>query len=154
MQSPPATIDLKAITDRQKQNEKVVFTNGCFDILHVGHLRYLQLAKDLGDLLVVGLNSDNSVKRLKGEKRPIVCESERCEMLLGLKPVDYVLLFEEDTPIELIRSIRPQCLVKGGDWPIEKIVGYELVKSYGGKVLSLPFVEGKSSSNIISKMSE
>ena len=138
-------------TDKQ-DGKKVVFTNGCFDILHVGHLRYLFDAKSLGDILIVGLNSDASVKRLKGDTRPIVSEDERREMLLGLKPVDYVVIFEEDTPLQLIEMVSPDFLVKGGDWPVEQIVGNEFVASYGGKTMSLPFIEGKSSTNIITKI--
>lgn len=129
-----------------------VFTNGCFDLLHVGHLRYLADARALGDRLVVGLNSDSSVKRLKGEERPIVPEEERREMLLGLKPVDEVIIFEEDTPLRLIQEVKPDVLVKGGDWAIDQIVGADFVIGLGGKVLSLPFHEGRSSTNIIGKI--
>lgn len=143
---------LKSIVNHQKLKEQVVFTNGCFDLLHVGHLRYLKLAKDLGDILVIGLNSDSSVKRLKGDARPIIPESNRREMLLGLKSVDYVLLFDEDTPIRLIEEVSPDFLVKGGDWPVESIVGHELVLAKGGKVLSLPFSDGHSSTNVIEKI--
>lgn len=131
---------------------KTVFTNGCFDLLHVGHLRYLEDARSLGDRLVVGLNSDASVKRLKGDTRPIVPEHERREMLLGLKPVDDVIIFEEDTPLRLIMEVKPDILVKGGDWAIEQIVGGDFVVSNGGEVLSLPFHEGRSSTNIIGKI--
>ncbi len=131
---------------------KIVFTNGCFDLLHVGHLRYLQDAKALGSKLVVGLNSDASVKRLKGAERPIVPQDERREMLLGVKPVDEVIIFDEDTPLRLIQEVQPDILVKGGDWAISQIVGADFVLERGGEVLSLNFHEGRSSTNIIAKI--
>jgi rfaE bifunctional protein nucleotidyltransferase chain/domain len=132
---------------------KVVFTNGCFDILHAGHVRYLAHARSLGDKLVVGLNSDESVRRLgKGPGRPIVGQNERREVLLALRAVDEVVIFDEDTPLRLIGEICPDVLVKGGDWPVEKIVGHELVLGYGGAVLSLPFVEGNSTTSIVEKI--
>lgn len=133
-------------------NKKVVFTNGCFDILHVGHIRYLEEASKLGDVLVVGLNSDESVRRLKGPDRPINTERERGEVLCALRSVDYVIVFEEDTPYELIRSFEPDVLVKGGDYAIDQIVGRDIVENKGGKVVVLPFVEGKSTTNIITKI--
>jgi D-beta-D-heptose 7-phosphate kinase/D-beta-D-heptose 1-phosphate adenosyltransferase len=138
--------------DTARANKRVVFTNGCFDILHVGHVKYLEEAKAQGDLLVVGLNTDASVKRLKGEERPINNESDRAEVLAALSSVDYVTTFDEDTPLELIKSVSPDVLVKGGDWPIEKIVGHEHVLEKGGEVKSLQFVEGKSSSDLIEKL--
>ncbi|UOD35448.1 D-glycero-beta-D-manno-heptose 1-phosphate adenylyltransferase [Deferribacteraceae bacterium V6Fe1] len=131
---------------------KVVFTNGCFDILHIGHLRYLEEAKKLGDILVVGVNSDDSVKRLKGEKRPINKLNERMEMLAGLKPVDYVTYFEEDTPYNLIKLLIPDILVKGGDWKVEQIVGSDIVLNNGGEVLSLNFEENFATTNIIGEV--
>lgn len=134
------------------KNKSVVFTNGCFDILHIGHLRYLEAAKKLGDVLVIGLNSDESVKRLKGPARPICDESERQEMLLGLKPVDFVFLFEEDTPENLIKKIKPNFLCKGGDWKKSSIVGADFVESYGGQVLSLNFEAGHSTTDIIDRV--
>ncbi len=127
----------------------LVFTNGVFDLLHVGHLRYLTQARGLGDALMVGLNADSCVKRLKGEKRPILPEAERAELLAGLACVDYVCLFEEDDPRALIKAVVPQILVKGGDWPVEKILGRDTVEAAGGKVLSLPFVEGRSTTTIV-----
>lgn len=136
----------------RSSNRKIIFTNGCFDILHVGHLRYLQQARQLGDYLFVGLNSDESVKGLKGPQRPIQTQEERAEILLGLSCVDAVSIFGEPTPIELIEKVRPDFLVKGGDWPIEKIVGHEFVQSYGGVVQSLPFVPGRSSTGLIEKI--
>lgn len=127
----------------------LVFTNGVFDLLHVGHLRYLQQARSLGDALMIGLNADSCVKRLKGDKRPILPEAERAELLAGLACVDYVCLFEEDDPRELIKAVVPKLLVKGGDWPIEKILGRDTVEAAGGKVMSLPFVEGRSTTTIV-----
>ena len=133
-------------------DKTVVFTNGCFDILHVGHVRYLKDAKNLGDILVVGLNSDASVKRLKGEERPVQTEGDRAEVLAALDVVDYVCLFEEDTPLELIRKVCPDKLVKGGDWTPDKIVGSEFVLKRGGEVLSLPFHKGRSTTSIVNKI--
>lgn len=131
--------------------DSVVFTNGCFDILHVGHVRYLQQAKSLGKFLVVGVNSDASVQRLKGPTRPIQNENDRAEILAALASVDFVVIFDQETPEELIRAIRPGVLVKGGDWKPESIVGGSFVLSYGGQVKSLQFVEGKSTTKIIEK---
>ncbi len=141
------------IKGRSKVGEKIVFTNGCFDILHVGHTRYLQQARQLGDLLVVGLNSDASVRRLKGPDRPINGEIARAEVLRALRPVDYVIVFEEDTPLDLIKEIKPNVLVKGGDWALDQIVGSDVVRSAGGTVQSLPFVDGFSTTSIIEKAS-
>lgn len=142
----------KGIANLRKHKGKLVFTNGCFDILHVGHLRYLEQAKSLGDVLVVGLNSDLSVQKLKGRTRPIVPEEERAELLANLKPVDFVCIFNEETPLSLITKLRPDLLVKGGDWKIEQIVGGEFVKSYGGEVRSLKFIDGKSTTDIVSRI--
>jgi rfaE bifunctional protein nucleotidyltransferase chain/domain len=136
----------------QKKNEHVVFTNGCFDILHRGHVSYLQNARNLGDFLIVGVNSDHSVSRLKGPTRPIQNEEDRAFILAGLECVDAVVLFEEDTPIRLIEQLLPNVLVKGGDYVIEEIVGYDVVTKNGGLVTTLPFVDGKSTSNIVKKM--
>lgn len=130
----------------------IVFTNGCFDILHIGHIKYLKEAKARGDILVVGLNSDASVKRLKGASRPINSQKDRVNMLAEMDFVDYVVLFEEDTPYNLIKKVRPNLLVKGGDYQENTIVGADFVRSIGGKVEVIPFVEGKSTSNIIEKM--
>ncbi|PIP91545.1 MAG: D-glycero-beta-D-manno-heptose 1-phosphate adenylyltransferase [Bdellovibrionales bacterium CG12_big_fil_rev_8_21_14_0_65_38_15] len=134
------------------QNKKIVFTNGCFDILHPGHVAYLNEAKSLGDKLVVGLNSDASVKRLKGEDRPVNNESDRMFMLLNLKSVDHVIIFNEDTPFELIQELKPDVLVKGGDWKPEQIVGSDIVLANGGEVKSLKFIDGHSTSTLISKV--
>jgi len=136
-----------------RKNKKVVFTNGCFDLLHVGHVRYLQEAKSLGDFLVVGVNTDASVKKLKGPQRPLQHEEDRSEILSSLACVDFVCLFGEETPYNLIKSIEPDVLVKGGDWPVDKIVGSDLVLARGGLVKSLKFVPGKSTTSIINKFS-
>lgn len=136
----------------KSQNKKIVFTNGCFDIIHRGHIEYLNEAKNLGDTLVIGLNSDKSVKKLKGSDRPIINENDRAFILLNLKSVDYVIVFEEDTPYELIKSVRPDFLVKGGDWKEEDIVGSDILKEYGGKTISLKFVDSYSTTNIINKI--
>ena len=142
---------LKQLQNLKQQNRKIVFTNGCFDLLHVGHIRYLNEAKKLGDFLIVGVNSDESVKRLKGPARPIQNQSDRAEILKSLKSVDETVIFSEDTPEELIQKIRPDILVKGGDWSVDQIVGGSFVQSYGGTVCSLSFVDGKSTSKIIEK---
>jgi len=140
------------IRDWKSKGLKIVFTNGCFDLIHRGHVSYLEEAAALGDRLVVGLNSDASVRRLKGEGRPIMDERSRAYILSRLEMVDMVWVFEEDTPIELIRLIMPEVLVKGGDWHPEEIVGAELVRSHGGTVRSLSFVEGESSSSILQRI--
>jgi D-glycero-beta-D-manno-heptose 1-phosphate adenylyltransferase len=136
----------------REENKKVVFTNGCFDLIHAGHVDYLLKAKSLGDILVVGLNSDSSVKRIKGEKRPILQENERAFILSNLKPVDYVTFFDEDSPKELIDELIPDILVKGADWPIDKIVGRDVVEANGGKVVAVEFVNNQSTSMIISSI--
>lgn len=132
--------------------ERIVFTNGCFDILHYGHLHYLSAARDLGERLVIGLNSAASVSRLKGPNRPINDELTRTHLLAALEVVDAVVIFESDTPIELIELLQPDILVKGGDWQPHQIVGSELVLARGGQVLSLPFVQGYSTTNIEQKI--
>ncbi len=139
----------RTVGDLKKKGKRIVFTNGCFDLLHLGHVRYLEKAKSLGDILVVGLNSDRSIQGLKGPERPIVPEDERAEILSGLRCVDYITLFDELTPLELISSLQPHLLVKGGDWTKEDIVGREVVERSGGEVVILPFVEGASTSNLI-----
>ena len=133
-------------------DQKIVFTNGCFDILHYGHLHYLAAAKALGDKLIIGINSEDSVKRLKGQHRPINDDLTRYHLLAALSFVDAVIEFEADTPYELIKKIQPNILVKGGDWQIEQIVGADLVLANGGLVKSLPFVEGYSTTNIETKI--
>jgi rfaE bifunctional protein nucleotidyltransferase chain/domain len=136
----------------QNQGKKIVFTNGCFDILHKGHVTYLNEARKLGDLLLVGLNSDASVKRLKGPERPINNELDRQFVLSQLKAVDFVEIFDQDTPLELILKVKPSILVKGGDWKIEQIVGAKEVLASGGEVFSLNFVDGYSTTSIIHKI--
>jgi D-beta-D-heptose 7-phosphate kinase/D-beta-D-heptose 1-phosphate adenosyltransferase len=133
----------------REQNKKVVFTNGCFDLLHRGHIEYLKKAKRLGDILIVGLNSDSSVKKIKGEGRPIQGQADRAVILASLYLVDYVCIFNELTPLKLISKLIPDILVKGGDWKVKDIVGKDIVESHGGKVLSIKMVKGKSTRNII-----
>jgi D-beta-D-heptose 7-phosphate kinase/D-beta-D-heptose 1-phosphate adenosyltransferase len=132
--------------------KKVVFTNGCFDILHRGHVDYLSKAKSLGDILIVGVNDDASVRRLKGPQRPIVEQQDRADILAALKDVDYVCLFSEDTPYEIINELVPDVLVKGADWPIDKVVGKNIVESAGGSVHTIEFLPNRSTSNIIAKI--
>jgi len=139
-------------TNLKDEGKKIVFTNGCFDILHRGHVAYLNQASEEGDILVIGLNSDASVKRLKGEERPINNEQDRAYLLAGLGFVDYVVIFTEDTPFNLIKDIMPNILVKGGDWKPEQIVGSDIVIANGGEVKSLRFEDGYSSTNVIDKM--
>ena len=140
------------LRDLRSQGQSIVFTNGCFDILHLGHITYLEQAKAKGDVLIVGLNSDASVKRLKGHKRPIKDEVSRASILAALSSVDLVILFEEDTPLVLIQAIEPDVLVKGGDYKKEDIVGADIVESNGGKVEIIPFLEGHSSTDLINKL--
>jgi len=131
------------------KNQKVVFTNGCFDILHAGHIDYLTKSKTLGDVLIVGLNSDKSINRIKGTNRPIIDENNRAIILASLKPVDFVVLFDEDTPKELIDELIPDILVKGADWDINNIIGREIVEKNGGEVKTIQFVNNQSTSSII-----
>lgn len=132
--------------------KKIVFTNGCFDIIHTGHTRYLDQAKAYGDILVIGLNSDSSVRAIKGEKRPINGQAERAETLAALESVDFVTIFEEPDPFKLISKLQPDVLVKGGDWPVEKIIGGDIVQARGGRVISVPYIEGNSTTGIIEKI--
>lgn len=145
------TRDLQEFLKENKER-KIVFTNGCFDILHAGHVAYLNEAKEQGDVLIVGLNSDASVKRLKGDSRPINNEKERKFVLENLKAIDHVEIFEEDTPLNLIKEVNPSVLVKGGDWEISQIVGSDFVIENGGEVKSLTFVDGFSTTNTIDKI--
>ena len=138
----------------ENRRKTTVFTNGCFDIIHAGHVSYLNEARKLGDILFVGLNSDNSVKKIKGESRPIISECDRKFVLENLKAVDFVEIFDEETPYNLIKYIRPNILVKGGDWKVENIVGHDIVKNCGGKVFSLNFNQGHSTTSIIEKISD
>ncbi len=136
----------------QSEGRKVVFTNGCFDILHPGHSTYLAAARALGDILVVGLNSDASVRRLKGNKRPIMKETARAQLLVALAAVDFVTLFDEDDPYQLIKLLAPDILVKGGDWDTSTIVGRDLVEARGGLVKSLPFIDEYSTTSIVEEI--
>jgi D-beta-D-heptose 7-phosphate kinase/D-beta-D-heptose 1-phosphate adenosyltransferase len=141
-----------AVRSLQRAGRKVVFTNGCFDLLHVGHVRYLQEARALGDALVVGVNADASVRRLKGPGRPLTPARERAEVLAALASVDYVTVFGAATPQRLIAAVQPDVLVKGGDWPVGKIVGREVVEARGGRVLALPFVKNRSTTATIARI--
>ena len=145
--------ELKAIREQLKSgNKKVVFTNGCFDLIHAGHVDYLSKAKEMGDVLIVGLNSDSSVKRIKGSKRPILKETERKFILSNLKPVDYIVIFNEDTPEKLIKELVPDILVKGADWKLDDIVGKDVVLANGGKVKTIKFVSDQSTTKIIEEI--
>jgi len=144
---------LKTIAARAKnEGKKIVFANGCFDLLHVGHVQLLREAKNLGDILIVALNSDRSVRQIKGPDRPILPEKERAELIAALEMVDYVTLFDEPDPLNVIRELRPDVLAKGGDWAEDKIVGREFVESYGGRVAVIPFLKGHSTTEIIERM--
>lgn len=143
----------EVVRQLQTQGRKVVFTNGCFDLLHVGHVRYLQAARALGDFLVVGLNTDASVRRLgKGTDRPLVPEKERAEILAALACVDAVVLFSQDTPLELILHLRPDVLVKGGDYTLETVVGAREVQAWGGEVRIIPLVPGYSTTSLVARI--
>ena len=133
----------------KEENKKVVFTNGVFDILHSGHVDYLTKSKALGEILIVGINSDKSVKLIKGNKRPVINERERAYLISSLKPVNYVTLFDEDTPQNLINDLIPDILVKEADWPLDKIVGKDIVEKNGGKVMIIEFINQQSTSKII-----
>lgn len=143
---------IKELLSQKHSGQKIVFTNGCFDLIHTGHSTYLKEAKALGDVLVVGINSDESVARLKGPLRPIQSENERAQLLADLKPVDYVCVFNEDTPERLIQQVEPDVLVKGGDWKVDQIVGSGFVIARGGVVKNLSFVDGKSTTQMIEKI--
>jgi rfaE bifunctional protein nucleotidyltransferase chain/domain len=146
---------MKKILARLKvEGKKIVFTNGCFDILHVGHVRYLKKAKSLGDILIIGINTDRSVKTIKGEKRPIVPEKERAEVLSALEFVDYVVFFDDPDPLALIVALKPDVLVKGADWSKARIIGREAVENLGGRVVRIPMVPGASSTGLIEKINK
>jgi D-beta-D-heptose 7-phosphate kinase/D-beta-D-heptose 1-phosphate adenosyltransferase len=136
----------------RREGRQVVFTNGCFDLLHPGHVRYLQQAKAIGDALIVALNSDRAVRELKGPSRPILDERERSEVMAALGAVDYVVVFDDISPREVIKAVLPDVLVKGADWGVDEIIGREEVEAAGGKVMTLPFVEGVSTSKIIDRI--
>lgn len=144
----------RLLAGRRVKGETVVFTNGCFDLLHVGHVKYLQAARRLGDLLVLGLNSDASIRRLKGPKRPLIGQEERAHILAALDCIDYVVVFDEDTPLDLIATLRPDILVKGADYTPDGVVGKDLVESWGGRVELIQFVDGKSTTSIIDRILE
>jgi rfaE bifunctional protein nucleotidyltransferase chain/domain len=144
---------LKREVERHRgKGEKIAFTNGCFDILHAGHVQYLAEARKVGDLLILGLNSDASVRTIKGEKRPLVPQEERALVVASLAAVDYVTLFDETTPLTLIEYLRPDVLVKGGDWNEASVVGRDAVRSWGGRVVIIPLTEGVSTTNIVEKI--
>ena len=147
----PALLE-SILSGESQKGKRIVFTNGCFDLLHVGHVKYLQAAKQLGDLLVLGLNSDDSIRRLKGSGRPLIGQDERAHILAALNCIDYVIIFDEDTPLELISQLRPDILVKGGDYTVDGVVGRDVVESYGGRVELIPFVDDRSTTNIINKI--
>ncbi len=136
----------------RKSDKKIVLTNGCFDILHAGHIQYLKEAKNLGNILIIGLNSDKSTKLIKGKNRPINTELDRATVLTALEFVDYVVIFEEDNPFNLINLIKPDILVKGGDWKENEIIGSDIVKEKGGKIISLSYKQGISTTNILNKI--
>lgn len=152
----------KVIFDRKKliatvkklkaNGNKIVFTNGCYDLLHGGHVRFLIAAKKMGDILILALNSDASVRKIKGPKRPVTAQTERAEVMSALECVDIVTVFEENDPYNIIKDIVPDVLVKGGDWPLNKIIGADIVIAAGGKVKNVPYVKGKSTTNIIAKV--
>jgi rfaE bifunctional protein nucleotidyltransferase chain/domain len=142
----------KEIDIVKKQGKKVVFTNGCFDILHIGHTRYLYSARELGDFLIVAVNSDKSVRAIKGHERPVIPDNERIEMLAALGCVDMAILFDEEDPLEVIKCLVPDILVKGGDWKEDEIIGSDVVKNSGGRVIRIPFIEGASTTGIINKI--
>lgn len=153
MKSIYAQDEMQAIRKKLKdENKKVVFTNGCFDILHAGHVDYLTKAKACGDVLIVAINSDASVKKIKGKNRPIVPQSERAFILSALKAVDYVTLFDEETPHEIISKLIPDVLIKGADWSVENIVGRDIVEANGGEVKTIEFVNNQSTTNIIKEV--
>jgi rfaE bifunctional protein nucleotidyltransferase chain/domain len=142
----------KAIEQYKKEGKKIVFTNGCFDILHAGHVRYLSDAKKLGDILILAINSDSSVRSIKGKPRPFIPQAERAYVIASLESVDYVTIFDEDTPLLLIEYLQPHILVKGGDWTEETVVGRDSVTKWGGRVVIMPEVKGISTTNIIEKI--
>lgn len=155
MSSIKSREEILAIRKKLKaENKKVIFTNGCFDLIHSGHVDYLVKAKQLGDVLILALNTDHSIKRIKGDKRPILQQDERAFIVSNLKPVDYVTFFDEDTPENIIKELIPDILVKGADWAIDKIVGKDIVESNGGEVKTITFVNNQSTSNIINIIKE
>ncbi len=142
----------KIVEMKRKEGKKIVFTNGCFDMLHAGHLYCLEQAKKLGDILIVALNSDSSVKKLKGKNRPFTCEKDRAFLISGFSCVDYCIIFDQDTPQQLIRTLKPDIIVKGADYKKHQIVGADIVKKYGGKVVRIKIVRGRSTTSLIKKI--
>jgi rfaE bifunctional protein nucleotidyltransferase chain/domain len=145
---------LDQVTLWRKEGKRIVFTNGCFDIIHRGHIEYLRYAKSYGDILILGLNSDRSVRALKGAKRPYNNEDDRAFILSQLVSVDAVCIFDEDTPNRLLENIKPDILVKGGDYTVETVVGREIVEGYGGEVKTVPLIKGKSTTSLIDKITD
>lgn len=155
MRSKVITVDelTPLLAEHRRKKQLIVFTNGCFDLMHIGHTRYLQAARDLGNLLVVGVNSDESVRALKkGADRPIVPEAQRAEVLAALSSVDYVVIFREPDPGSLITALQPDILIKGGDWPLDRIVGRDTVKARGGRVLTIPLVPDVSTTSLLQRI--
>ncbi|HOK56043.1 MAG TPA: D-glycero-beta-D-manno-heptose 1-phosphate adenylyltransferase [bacterium] len=147
--------EIKKISERlKKEGKTIVFTNGCFDIIHPGHIKILKKAKSMGDVLIVGLNSDKSIKKIKGEKRPIIDQRGRCEIMSSFWMVDYIVLFEEKTPEKLIKSILPNFIVKGSDYREEEVIGRDIIEKYGGKVVIVPLNKKYSTTNLIRKINE
>ncbi|MDD5422800.1 MAG: D-glycero-beta-D-manno-heptose 1-phosphate adenylyltransferase [Candidatus Omnitrophota bacterium] len=144
----------RILSGLRSRDKKIVFTNGCFDILHAGHVEYLKMARELGDILVVGINSDASVRSIKGASRPINAQADRAKIVASLYFVDFAVIFNENTPERLIKVLRPDVLAKGGDWKLKDIVGGDFVKAHGGRVVSVPFLKGYSTTSLIKKMSK
>jgi D-beta-D-heptose 7-phosphate kinase/D-beta-D-heptose 1-phosphate adenosyltransferase len=144
----------KIVSQLKRKGKRIVFANGCFDILHYGHVKYLEDAKRTGDILIVGVNSDSSVRRIKGDKRPIVKEADRVSLVAALESVDYAVLFNEGTPIKVIESLKPDVLIKGADWGKANIVGARLVLGLGGKVIRIKLIEGRSTTKLINKIAK
>lgn len=142
----------RRLAAHRRRGQTIAFTNGCFDLIHAGHVQYLERIKRLADILVIGLNSDASVRRLKGAARPLMTAADRARVLTGLRAVDYVVVFEEDTPLSLIRAIKPDVLAKGADWSVAKIVGADVVQKAGGRVVRVPFLAGRSTTRLIGKI--
>ena len=143
------TVLTKLVSEHKNKGEKVVFTNGCYDLLHIGHIQCFQESKALGDILIVALNSDSSIRALKGPSRPIIPEEERAEIIAAMENVDYITIFDQADPLKVISTVKPDVLVKGGDWSIDTIVGRDVVESYGGTVVALPMIPGVSTSRLI-----
>ncbi|MCM8791754.1 MAG: D-glycero-beta-D-manno-heptose 1-phosphate adenylyltransferase [Candidatus Omnitrophica bacterium] len=152
----PKIVNLKKLKKilliKRKKNKTVAFTNGCFDILHYGHIKYLKKAKELADILIVGINTDASIKKIKGNDRPINPLKHRMEVIAALEVIDYVISFPETTPSNLIKTIKPDVLIKGGDWEKRNVVGADIVKKYNGKIVIIPYIKGVSTTNIIRKI--